>query len=147
MAERPLNRFSARAGLTAWTLSSGPDVRLGWNRLPLRGSAWDSGPGERGGVMPLESADSVTRPPALDAPTVAAAFQATAAAYGGASALRTKDDAISLTWGEYAERVRAVAAGLAALGVERGDTVGIMLTNRPEFHFADSAAMHLGATP
>jgi long-chain acyl-CoA synthetase len=97
--------------------------------------------------MPLESAEPVTRPPALDAPTVAAAFQATATAYAGASALRTKDDAVSFTWGEYAERVRAVAAGLAALGVERGDTVGIMLTNRPEFHFADSAAIHLGATP
>jgi long-subunit acyl-CoA synthetase (AMP-forming) len=97
--------------------------------------------------MPLESAETGTRPPALDAPTVAAAFQATAAANAGASALRTKDDAVSFTWGEYAERVRAVAAGLAALGVQRGDTVGIMLTNRPEFHFADSAAIHLGATP
>jgi len=98
--------------------------------------------------MALEAAaDRGTRPPALDAPTVAAAFQATAGAYAGDNALRTKEDAVSLTWGEYAERVRAVAAGLAALGVERGDTVGIMLTNRPEFHFADSAAMHLGATP
>jgi long-chain acyl-CoA synthetase len=98
--------------------------------------------------MALEAAaDRGTRPPGLDAPTVAAAFQATASAYAGASALRTKDDAVNFNWGEYAERVRAVAAGLAALGVERGDTVGIMLTNRPEFHFADSAAMHLGATP
>ena len=28
----------------------------------------------------------------------------------------------------------------------KGDTVALMLTNRPEFHFADAAAMHLGAT-
>ena len=97
--------------------------------------------------MPLETADRGTRSPALDAPTVAAAFQATAAAHPGAAALRTKDDEVSFSWGEYAERVRAVAGGLAALGVGRGDTVGIMLTNRPEFHFADSAAIHLGATP
>jgi len=97
--------------------------------------------------MPLEQADRGTRSPALDAPSVAAAFQATAAAHPGAVALRTKDDEVSFSWGEYAERVRAVAGGLAALGVERGDTVGIMLTNRPEFHFADSAAIHLGATP
>ncbi len=97
--------------------------------------------------MRLESADRETRPPGLDAPTVAAAFQATAAANPGADALRTKDDEVSISWGKYAERVRAVAAGLAALGVQRGDTVGIMLTNRPEFHFADAAAFHLGATP
>jgi long-subunit acyl-CoA synthetase (AMP-forming) len=97
--------------------------------------------------MPLESADRGTRSQALGAPTVAAAFQATAAAHPGAAALRTKGDEVSVSWGEYAERVRAVAAGLAALGVGRGDTVGIMLTNRPEFHFADSAAIHLGATP
>jgi long-subunit acyl-CoA synthetase (AMP-forming) len=29
----------------------------------------------------------------------------------------------------------------------RGDTVALMLSNRPEFHFADAAVMHLGATP
>ena len=98
--------------------------------------------------MALEAAaDRGTRPPALDAPTVAAAFQATVAAFPEANALRTKGDEVSFTWAEYAERVRAVAAGLAALGVGRGDTVGIMLTNRPEFHFADAAALHLGATP
>src|ERR671921_187707 len=28
----------------------------------------------------------------------------------------------------------------------RGDTVGLMLTNMPEFHWCDSGAMHLGAT-
>jgi long-subunit acyl-CoA synthetase (AMP-forming) len=31
--------------------------------------------------------------------------------------------------------------------VRRGDTVAFMLTNRPEFHLIDAAAMHLGATP
>ena len=39
------------------------------------------------------------------------------------------------------------AAGLAGLGLERGDELAIMLTNRPEFHWVDAAAMHLGATP
>ncbi len=98
--------------------------------------------------MALEAAaDRGTRPQALEAPTVAAAFQVTAAENAGANAIRTKGDEITISWGEYAERVRAVAAGLAALGVGRGDTVGIMLTNRPEFHLADTGAMHLGATP
>jgi long-subunit acyl-CoA synthetase (AMP-forming) len=52
-----------------------------------------------------------------------------------------------MTWGEYADKVRELAAGLAALGLKRGDTIAMLLTNRPEFHWVDSAAMHLGATP
>ena len=87
------------------------------------------------------------RPPALDAATMCEAFQITAGAVADETALRTKDDEVTLTWGEYAEHVRKVAGGLAALGVGRGDTVAIMLTNRPEFHYADAGAMHLGATP
>jgi long-chain acyl-CoA synthetase len=84
---------------------------------------------------------------ALEEPTMCAAFQVTAAERPDAVAIRTKDDELSITWGDYAKRVRKLAAGLAALGLERGQTVGLLLNNRPEFHFADSAAMHLGATP
>jgi long-subunit acyl-CoA synthetase (AMP-forming) len=54
---------------------------------------------------------------------------------------------MTITWQEYAGRVRQIAAGLAALGVGRGDTVALMMTNRPEFHLVDTAAMHLGAVP
>ena len=98
--------------------------------------------------MALESkAAAAAEPPGLKAATMAEAFQATAAAFSDQVALRTQGDAQSFTWGEYADRVARIAAGLAALGVERGDTVGLMLTNRPEFHFADTAAIHLGATP
>src|SRR5690349_3264279 len=79
--------------------------------------------------------------------TLCSAFQRTAAARPDAVALRTAGGAVEITWREYAERVRALAAGLAALGVGRGDTVGLMLTNRPEFAVCDSAALHLGATP
>src|SRR5947199_7919032 len=57
------------------------------------------------------------------------------------------DDSISLTWSELLDRVDSVAAGLAGLGVGRGDTVAIMLGNRPEFHIADLAVAMLGATP
>ena len=95
----------------------------------------------------LTDREETQLPRALEAPTMVEAFQVTVSEHGGQTALRTKGDEFSATWAEYGERVRAVAAGLAALGVGRGDTVGIMLTNRPEFHFADTAAMHLGATP
>jgi long-subunit acyl-CoA synthetase (AMP-forming) len=79
--------------------------------------------------------------------TMCEAFQLTAAANAERIALRTLGDEVSITFAEYADRVKRLAAGLYALGVGRGDTVGFMLTNRPEFHLLDAAAMHLGATP
>src|SRR3954451_13605407 len=84
---------------------------------------------------------------ALEEFTMCAAFQVTAAERADKVAIRTKGDDVSITWGEYADRVRRIAAGLASLGLERGQTIGILLNNRPEFHLADTAAMHLGATP
>jgi long-chain acyl-CoA synthetase len=82
----------------------------------------------------------------LDAATLCESFQITAATCPQRVALRTSGDAVVVTWEQYAERVRRTAAGLAALGVRRGDTVAFMLTNRPEFYWVDVAAMHLGAT-
>ncbi len=79
--------------------------------------------------------------------TLPQAFQQTAALKPDSVAIRTVGDETVLTWREYADRVRKIAAGLAALGVERGHTVGLMLRNRPEFHLADTAIMHLGAAP
>lgn len=85
--------------------------------------------------------------PALATSTLCAAFQSMAARHPQWPALRTTQDGVALTWSEYADRVRSFACGLASLGVARGDSVALMLTNRPEFHIADAAAMHLGATP
>ncbi|MFD8099904.1 AMP-dependent synthetase/ligase [Nocardia fluminea] len=79
--------------------------------------------------------------------TVPAAFQQTAALRPDQIALRTVGGTQEITWAEYATRVRALAAGLAKLGVGHGDAVGIMLTNRPEFNLIDTAALHLGAIP
>jgi long-chain acyl-CoA synthetase len=87
------------------------------------------------------------RPSALDAATVAEAFQTTARENADGVALRTKGDEVSITWSEYAAKVERIAAGLAGMGLGRGDTMGLMLTNRPEFHLFDAAALHLGATP
>jgi long-chain acyl-CoA synthetase len=84
---------------------------------------------------------------ALGAATIAEAFRITAAEREGEVAIRTKQDAFSITWGELRERVDALAGGLAKLGVKRGDSVALMMTNRPEFHLCDLAAMMLGATP
>jgi long-subunit acyl-CoA synthetase (AMP-forming) len=87
------------------------------------------------------------QPAALAAPTMAKAFRVTAAERAEDVAIRTKGDEFSITWGELRERVDALAGGLAKLGVKRGDTVALMLSNRPEFHLCDLAAMMLGAAP
>src|SRR4051794_11128644 len=79
--------------------------------------------------------------------TMCAAFRRTVDVHGEVVALRTPGDAARLTWREYGDRVRRVAAGLHALGLRRGDTLALMLTNRPEFHLVDAAAMHLGVVP
>ncbi|MCX5045875.1 long-chain fatty acid--CoA ligase [Aldersonia sp. NBC_00410] len=79
--------------------------------------------------------------------TLPEAFQATAAMHPEKVALRTPGDIQTVTWREYAERVEKIASGLAAIGVGPRDTVGIMLTNRPEFHLVDTAVLHLGAIP
>jgi long-subunit acyl-CoA synthetase (AMP-forming) len=79
--------------------------------------------------------------------TFTAAFQKTVADHPHKLALSTADGSVRITWRQYGDRVRALATGLAGLGVHRGDTVGIMLTNRPEFHLVDTAALHAGATP
>ncbi len=84
---------------------------------------------------------------ALGARSMAEAFRITAEDFPDRVAVRTLDDSVSLTWGGLRERVDALAGGLAGLGVQRGDTVALMLANRPEFHLADLAVMTLGATP
>jgi long-chain acyl-CoA synthetase len=84
---------------------------------------------------------------ALEARSMAEAFRITAEDFGDRVAVRTKDDGVSLTWGELRDRVDALAGGLAKLGVRRGDTVALMFSNRPEFHLADLAVMMLGAVP
>jgi long-chain acyl-CoA synthetase len=92
--------------------------------------------------------EETTRPRgAVVAATIAQAFRATAAERADEVAFRTRNDEVSWTWGELGERVDALAAGLAALGLSRGQTVALMLANRPEFHLADLAVVMAGATP
>ncbi|ATO62743.1 fatty acid--CoA ligase FadD11 [Mycobacterium avium] len=78
--------------------------------------------------------------------TLCEAFQRNAAIDPDAVVLRTPGDTQTLTWRELAEQVRKVAAGLAGLGVRRGDTVSLMMANRIEFYPLEIGAQHLGAT-
>ena len=81
-------------------------------------------------------------------PTVAsfpAAFHETVARLGDGTAVIAGEE--SVTWNELRERARAVAGGLASLGVGKGDTVALMLNNRLEFFPIDLGVVTLGGVP
>src|SRR3954463_13448513 len=84
---------------------------------------------------------------AIDAGTFAEAFRITAENKPDEVFVRTKGDDVTLTWAQTRDRVDALAGGLAKLGLERGECLAIPLTNRPEFHVVDLAAVTVGATP
>ena len=62
-------------------------------------------------------------------------------------ATREKDFGIwkSYSWAEAASQVRGLASGLMAIGVTRGDVVGIIGRNRPHWVWAELAAHSVGA--
>jgi long-chain acyl-CoA synthetase len=83
----------------------------------------------------------------VTATTIAEAFRQTVERKPDEVAIRTKGDAFTITWAQLRDRVDALAAGLAGLGLKKGNTVALMFGNRPEFHLCDLAAMMVGATP
>src|SRR3954452_14849379 len=74
------------------------------------------------------------------------AFLLTVDRLGEDPAILGPDD-YSISWNELRRRVDVIAGGLAGLGVAKGDTVAIMLGNRPEFIPCDLGAVALGAVP
>jgi long-chain acyl-CoA synthetase len=79
--------------------------------------------------------------------TLRQAFDRLLESRGDTLGIRTLDDTVHWTWRELHERARRVATGLSAVGVGPGDTVGLLLLNRPEFFVLDLAAVMLGAVP
>ena len=64
-------------------------------------------------------------------------------------AIREKDLGIwqTWTWREFADEARALACGLAAQGLKRGDHFALVGANRPRIYAAIAAAQCLGAIP
>ncbi len=64
-------------------------------------------------------------------------------------AIREKDLGIWQTrsWGEFAQEARALACGLAAAGLRRGEHVALVSDNRPRLYAMMYAAQSLGAIP
>ena len=67
----------------------------------------------------------------------------------GRVAIREKDYGIwqSYTWGDYLERSRLIALGLASLGFARGDKTAVVGDNRPQLYWAMLATQALGGVP
>ncbi|MBU4563694.1 MAG: AMP-binding protein [Desulfarculus sp.] len=65
---------------------------------------------------------------------------------GERTAMRLKEFGLwqDISWNTYGEKVRQAAMGVAALGVEPGDTVAVIGENRPEWLFADLGVMAAG---
>ncbi|MGO4507295.1 AMP-binding protein [Bradyrhizobium sp. 2TAF36] len=64
--------------------------------------------------------------------------------WGHREALVSPSHGVRWTWTEFAERVDALAAGFLALGLERGQRIGIWSLNRPEWTLTQFAAAKAG---
>ena len=87
------------------------------------------------------------RAPELPAQNLVEAFYVSVDRLGGDLAIRDEAREVELNWTELRDRVHRIAGGLAKLGLQKGDTVAIMLNNRWEFIPCDLAAVSLGGVP
>src|SRR3954463_2358202 len=83
----------------------------------------------------------------VHATNLAEAFRLTSTDRADEVAVRTLGGSTELGGGRLREQVDALAGALHGLGLRRGETIALMISNRPEFHLADIAAMMVGATP
>ena len=76
--------------------------------------------------------------------TIGQALDRAAARWGDREALVSPSQGIRWTWAELRTRADAFAAGLLALGLERGDRIGIWSLNRAEWTLTQFAAARAG---
>ncbi len=87
-----------------------------------------------------------TTPARIDGETIVDALRATARRSPGAPALRSRVERgwHTMSYADYVQAVAEVTAGLAELGVEAGQHVGIFSNNRAEWHLADFGSLANG---
>jgi fatty-acyl-CoA synthase len=76
--------------------------------------------------------------------TIGRSLDSAAQRWGNREALVSPSHNVRWTWKEFAERVDALAAGFLALGLERGERIGIWSLNRPEWTLTQFAAAKAG---
>ena len=82
-----------------------------------------------------------------DRQTIVGVFREHVAANAARPALRYRVGSAweTSSWSEYGKTVDRVAAGLVGLGLKGGDRVGLLSSNRPEWHIADLGVISTGA--
>lgn len=81
--------------------------------------------------------------------SIPALLRRNAEEHAGRAAYREKEFGIwqSWTWAEAEAEIRAMAAGLLSLGLDRGDHVAVIGRNRPALYWSMVAAQMCGAIP
>ena len=89
------------------------------------------------------------QPPAGAPQSVPALLRRNAAQFGSYPAYREKEFGIwqSWTWSQTLAEIEALALGLLALGLERGDYVAVIGRNRPALYWSMVAAQMAGGVP
>ena len=64
--------------------------------------------------------------------------------WGDREALVSPSHSVRMSWREFADHVDALAAGFLALGLERGERIGVWSLNRPEWTLTQFAAAKAG---
>jgi fatty-acyl-CoA synthase len=76
--------------------------------------------------------------------TIGQALERAAKRWPDRSALISPSHGVSWTWSELRARARDLAAGLLALGLKRGERIGVWSLNRPEWTLTQFAAAEAG---
>ena len=81
----------------------------------------------------------------LSEATIGQLLRDTAARFPDRPAVVFREQGIRWTWREFADEVDVLAAGLASIGIVRGDRVGIWAPNRVEWLLTQFATARIGA--
>jgi fatty-acyl-CoA synthase len=113
---------------------------------PIAGKQLDRPP-QQGGTALTEKADSyvcgISDAPLLGE-TIGRSLDLAVQRWGSRDALVSPSHNVRWSWKALAERVDALAAGMLALGLERGARIGIWSLNRPEWALTQFAAAKAG---
>src|SRR5438105_1551601 len=77
--------------------------------------------------------------------TIGDAFDRTVARFPDREALISRHQGLRYTWAQLQAEVDQAARGLMALGIERGERVGVWSPNRAEWVITQYAAAKIGA--
>src|SRR5688572_6873055 len=91
----------------------------------------------------LSHAAGATEPPLLEI-TIGEALDRAADRWGDAEALVSVAQGVRWSWRELARRAEDMAAGFLALGLQRGDRIGIWSPNCAEWALTQFAAARIG---